>query len=256
MTTTCSLDAVLSAADLLVLAARWDAAIALLRSASVSSPHEAAVLAVAIASAEVDSGWWRGAPNPEAVAQARAQLDDDPALAWELDLLELRHEYRDCFFGGNRTAERGAALTASAAALAESAPTPARRGWVMFWLGVITDNVVEDRAAAPAHYEESLALAESAGDDLVASYPLRHLGDHANESGDVALARQLWERSTSLRQEVGFVPGALAQQLLLGTLAQEAGDKETASAIGTEVARWATAIGAINLVGPAEALQG
>lgn len=85
MTTTCSLDAVLSAAESLVLAARWDVAVALLRSTSVSSPHDEALLAVAVASAEVDRGFWTGSSGREAIALARTRLDDDPALVWELN---------------------------------------------------------------------------------------------------------------------------------------------------------------------------
>lgn len=158
-------------------------------------------------------------------------------------------------FGGTKTASQAAALSATAAELASRAPTTVALGWVEFYLGLIADNIAEDRASAPPHYAESLRLATEAGDDLLASYPLRHLGDHANEAGDVAGAREQWERSTALRQAAGFIPGALAQQLLLGVLAQEAGDKEQAAAIGTETERWATAIGATVLVPSAQALQ-
>ncbi|MBM7786703.1 hypothetical protein [Tenggerimyces flavus] len=256
MTTTCSLDAVLSAADSLVLAARWDVAVALLRSTSVSSPHDAARVAVAVASAEVDRGFWTGSSGGDAIALARKQLDDDPTLAWELDWMELRADYSQALFGGTGTPEQAASLAATASALGAGAPTPVARGWVEFYLGLIADNLAEDRASAPPHYAESLRLATEDGDDLLASYPLRHLGDHANDAGDVAGAREQWERSTSLRQAAGFIPGALAQQLLLGVLAQEAGDKQTAKAIGAEVERWATATGVSVLVPSAQALQG
>jgi hypothetical protein len=253
--TTFPLDTVLSAADALVLAARWDAALDLLGSATVTDPHDTARIAVAIASAEVDRAFWQGTSSRESIASARAVLDGDPVLAWELDWLELRADYRDALFGDAKTPELAASLTATAVVLGDRAPTPAQRGWVAFYLGLIADNVAEDRAAAPSHYEEALALAEKEGDDLLASYPLRHLGDHANESGDVDRARAQWERSTTLRQAAGFVPGTLAQQLLLGTLAQEAGDQTTARAIGAEVARWSAAIGLSVLAGSAEELR-
>lgn len=255
MTITCSLDAVLAAADSLVLAARWDVAVSLLRSTSVSAPHDVARVAVAVATAEVDRGFWQRSPSVDAVAQARKALDGDPALAWELDWLEFRSDYSVALYGDTKTPEQAAALGATAATLYASAPTAVRRGWVAFYRGLVADNIAGDRDSAPAHYEEALALATENGDDLLASYPLRHLGDHANDAGDVAGAREQWERSTALRQAAGFIPGTLAQQLLLGVLAQEAGDKATANAIGTEVARWGAAIGSSVLVSGAQTLQ-
>ncbi|HEY8455963.1 MAG TPA: hypothetical protein VIL34_10230 [Actinopolymorphaceae bacterium] len=113
------------------------------------------------------------------------------------------------------------------------------------------------RALARECYDEALRLAEVDGDDLLLSYALRHLGDHVLEDdSDIALAGTYWERSTTLRQRLGFVPGALAQQLLLATHAQRAGDPTKARVIAEAVGRWAAALGVEWLAAQARGVLG
>ena len=86
---------------------------------------------------------------------------------------------------------------------------------------------------------DSLALCESTGDTLQASYAHRHLGDHAHTAGDLAEARRHWQLSTEQRQAAGHIPGVLAQQALLAVLARDEGNSAAAAAIATETNRWA-----------------
>ncbi|MFI5694365.1 hypothetical protein ACIA58_21120 [Kribbella sp. NPDC051586] len=59
---------------------------------------------------------------------------------------------------------------------------------------------------------------------------------------DLALARQQWERSTELRQKVGHLLGALAQQTLLAVLLRDEGDIAGSQELAAEVNRWATQV--------------
>ena len=97
--------------------------------------------------------------------------------------------------------------------------------------------------AARAEFAAALAAAEEAGDDLVVSEALRHLGYHAGEAGQAEQARQMWERSAELRQRAGAVPYVLSQQLLLAGLARNGGNAEEARAVAGQVRRWARALG-------------
>jgi hypothetical protein len=56
---------------------------------------------------------------------------------------------------------------------------------------------------------------------------------------DLELARAQWERSTELRQKIGHLVGASAQQALLAVLIRDEGDMPGAVALATEVNRWA-----------------
>jgi hypothetical protein len=126
--------------------------------------------------------------------------------------------------------------------LAADAPDDARRGVVTFYAGVMADNLYMRPREAFAHYTTAYQLGEKAGDELLMSLALRHLGDHAHTAGDLALARRQWERSTELRQKVGHLLGALAQQTLLAVLLRDEGDTAGSQALAAEVNRWATQV--------------
>ena len=59
----------------------------------------------------------------------------------------------------------------------------------------------------------------------------------STQSESLALARTHWERSTELRQKVGHLLGALAQQTLLAVLARDEGNPEASRALATEINR-------------------
>jgi hypothetical protein len=170
----------------------------------------------------------------------------DPAAEWDLDMLNLRKTYSTQLFGRSQrggTEGGGEELAEWADRLRESAPDGVRRGMACFYAGVITDNLLGKHESAFASYTEALALGEAGNDDLLASLALRHLGDHAHTAGDLKLAREQWERSTELRQKVGHLLGALAQQALLSVLLRDEGDAAGSRALATEVNRWSNQVG-------------
>ena len=144
------------------------------------------------------------------------------------------------------------ALVTEATRLRDEAPDDARRGWASMCLGWITDNLLADREAAPAHYEPALEAARASGDPVLLFEAQRHLGDHAHDDGDLAGARERWEESTAAGARARHIGGTLSQQQLLAVLHRDEGDEAGARAIAGEVLRWAAAIGAVGIVRQAE----
>jgi tetratricopeptide (TPR) repeat protein len=160
-------------------------------------------------------------------------------------MLQLRKDYSTALFSSDGPMSDGhqpdntEAMAQRAERLRDTAPDDCRASLVTFYSGLIADQLRGVPAAAFAHYTAALELAEQSGDEFVASLALRHLGDHAHTAGDLALARAQWERSTELRQKIGHLLGALAQQALLAVLTRDEGDRPGAVALATEVNRWA-----------------
>ena len=235
------LDEILAAALDLARAGRWERALRLLDAAGPDDPR------VARTAAEValEGDWFAGT----ALAASRlATADRIGGPSWDLDFLRLRHDYRLLLNDRNpqaptALANQAAAIADRAAALADRAPDGGRHGWARMYLGLILDNLVGDRAAAPAHYRVAL----TAGDDLLSWEALRHLGDHDRDHDDRDAARERWERATALGARAGLVCGTLSQQMLLAVLARDGGDEPGAVRLATEVGRWAGAIGASRL---------
>ena len=247
--------ALVAATRALVRACLYDDAEALL-----ALPADPIQPAVALARAElaVSRAYVSGrSPHSDPLHQARAVVNasGDEVTRWDLALQEMRRDFiAQLSEPGTRIADssgrnpaRVAALRRAAETLRETAPDAGRRGWAHFYLGVIHDNVLADRVAAPAHFQRALEGAEVGDDDYLAFEALRHLGDHANDDGDSALARDLWERSTAHAARSGGVAATLAQHLLLAQLARERGEEAAAMLMATEVRRWAEAIGAHRL---------
>ncbi|WP_433073031.1 tetratricopeptide repeat protein [Dactylosporangium sp. CA-052675] len=240
-TATICVDELLAAARGLALAARWEQATGLLDAAAagLSDSPARAVLALAAAEIAVDSAWYSGTEDG---AGRLCEVDED-ALddtgRWDLGFARLRYEYR------GKLRKPDSDLRDRAERFAATAPDARRLGWAHHYLGLIHDNVLEDRAAAPAHYER--ALANAAGDDLLRREAQRHLGDHAHEAGNHAEARERWQEATAVGARAGLVAGTLSQQLLLAVLARDTGDEPGAVALATEVHRWAEAIGAARI---------
>ena len=255
-----------AAARDLMLAGRWDQATALLSCGSGANDAERAVLAVAEAEVAVDHDFWcrtdRGSSVLARASEVVASAPRDPVLGYDLEFLRLRHDYAAELFGPDGVPRFGQdgreaavidALAARAEGLRDAAPDGARGAAATFYAGLIADNLRGDGAAARTAFAAALSLAEEAGDDLVVSEALRHLGYHHGEAGDTEQARQMWERSAELRQRAGAVPYALSQQLLLAGLARDTGDPDQARAVAGQVRRWARALGiAILEAGAAE----
>lgn len=229
------------AARALTRAARFTEAAELLD--STKSDHPA--IAVARADLAVTLDWYRGEQlGQEALRRAEPCVAGDPEATWDLDFLGVRHQYGQFLSSDTRDAQPLNDLRQQAEAVSDRAPDDQRRGWAEQYRGFIADNLFEDRKTAPQHYENALRLAEATGDHYLRFEALRHLGDHAHEAGDLALAQERWEGSAESGARAGAVIGTLAQQLLLAQLAREAGDEAGAVMLAREVSRWTGALGA------------
>jgi hypothetical protein len=250
------LDEVIAAALDLARAARWQRALRLLDAADAAEPGDRDRIARTAAEVAVESDWFAGTALGAGRLATAARLGGD---SWDLDFLRLRHDYRvqvldsGTFRPGpdGKDPDAIAELRARAGELAGRAPDRTRHGWARMYLGLIADNVFAERDAAPDHYAAALHAGES-GDDLLAREALRHLGDHDRDRGDLGTARERWERATALGARAGLVAGTLSQQMLLAVLARDTGDEPGAVRLGTEVARWAGAVGAVRLRDQAE----
>jgi hypothetical protein len=220
---------VVTAATQLMRAGQWTAATALLTAARTDDPAERATLALALAEVAVDQDFAQHTDHGTAALEA--VLDE----SWDLEMLKVRKDYSATLFQSGGGEDLGRRVRA----LIEEAPDEARRGMANFYAGVMADNLYAKPAEAFEHYEAALDLGEKSQDELLSSLALRHLGDHAHTAGDLVLARMHWERSTELRQKVGHLLGALAQQSLLAVLLRDEGDAAGSRALATEVNRWA-----------------
>jgi hypothetical protein len=256
--TTTDLAAVLDAVRALNLAARYDHALALLDATEPAGRSDRLALLVArsevVGRREYTLGVRSGADRSlEEAQQLARELGTGPTAAWDLAMLELRRQYADQLVDGIGPAGRDgsavAAMTVEAARLHGSAPEDGRRGWAAMCLGWFADNLRGDRAEAPAHYAEALALGRAVGDPLLVFEAQRHLGDHAHDDGDHAAALAGWQESATAAAQGGHVLGVLAQQVLLAVLARDAGDEAGARALAAETLRWAEAVGAVRLAG-------
>jgi tetratricopeptide (TPR) repeat protein len=243
-----------SASTALIHAGCWEAAQQLLDGTRPDDERETLTHALAVTEVAVEQDFARGtthAPTKLAVAAEALDKAPDPIAAWDLDLLRLRSEYFAALltadgslqFGPEeRDSAKAEGLAHRASRLRENAPDDRRAGSATFYAGLIADNLRGLAAKAFTNYEAALELAERSGDDLLAAYALRHLGDHAHTAGALGLARTQWERSTELRQKAGSVMGVLAQQGLLAVLARDEGDRAAAFTLATEVHRWARSL--------------
>jgi hypothetical protein len=237
------LDETLAAALALARAARWPQALRLLDAAGPADPR----VALTAAEVAVESDWFAGTALGATRLATAERLGGG---SWDLDFLQLRHDYLGQLLGGGP--RMLPELRERAGALAERAPDQIRHGWARMYLGLIADNLFGDRDAAPDHYAIALRAGES-GDDLLAREALRHLGDHDRDRGDLGAARERWERATALGAGAGLVSGTLSQQMLLAVLARDTGDEAGAVRLAGEIARWAGAVGAVRLHDQAEA---
>ena len=265
--TTTDLSTVREAALDLALATWYDESLRLLDATTPATGDAQGRVLLALTAADVADradhvfGRREAAKRFEALDAELATYAPDTSLAWNVAWLRVRRGYSLAVRhpdGSFRMGPDGRepreldALVAEAARLRDEAPDETRRGWASVCLGWITDNLLADRDAAPAHYELGLAAARASGDPVLLFEAQRHLGDHAHDDGDVRGARERWEESTAAGARARHVGGTLAQQLLLAVLHRDEGDEAGARAVAGEVLRWATAIGAVGIARQAE----
>ncbi|TDU83570.1 hypothetical protein EV138_6034 [Kribbella voronezhensis] len=237
-----ALSPVLQSAGALMRAGRWPEATQLLEAVTPGDPAEAVAVAALRAEVAVDQDFAQlldTAQDPLERFEKALTESPDTTLGWDLAFLKLRKAYGMALRTRDQvTAETSLELSEQAAKLQNSAPDEGRAGHAAFYAGMIAEHLREFPEEAFAHLTAAFELGERSGDKMVISLALRHLGDHAHTAGDLKLARAHWERSTELRQQIGHLLGALAQQTLLAVLTRDEGNPVGAAAIATEVNRW------------------
>lgn len=212
---TLDIESVIDAVRDLVRAGRWDHARHLLDATEPDDGQEAGAVAVARADAEVEQAWWTHRDPDGGVLEAARSLAADSAQAWTVDFAALRSSYagqlRTLNIGGPPDPAVVDRLAADAERLAGQAPDPSGRAYATFYRGLIADLLRGDGAAGEQFYRAAL----DTDDGYVRSYALRHLGGRAEDAGRRDEALELLRESTRLRQQAGFVPGALAQLVMV-----------------------------------------
>jgi tetratricopeptide (TPR) repeat protein len=257
---------VLGAAQELILSGRWELADELLAAARTTDQAEQAALALGRARVAVELRQWRGAGDPaDAVADAAGRIAAlaDATASFDLELLRMFSDYWAELSAGGGSPQLGPAgrdagvlaeLRDRSGRLAATAPDSRRGARAAFYAGLVADNLCAEPDRAQELFTRALELCRPGADDDFAAEALRHLGGCALEAGDLALARQRWERSAELAQRAGWLPLALAQQALLAELAVREGDGAGAMMLGGEVRRWAAELGLGRLAAQAAAV--
>jgi Tetratricopeptide repeat len=117
-------------------------------------------------------------------------------------------------------------------------------GEALFWVGCCHQVVLRDNAAAVPALHRSLELATAAGDRLVMSEVLRHLGIEAHFGGRPDEAIPYLEESSRLRRELGLLAGVASNQIGLAYIAAAQDRRADAAAALAEAAELASAAGA------------
>ena len=257
-----ALSAVLHSTTALMRSGRWADADHLLEAVVPADPAEQLALTALRAEVAVDQDFAQatntGAAALELFEKALTDTPDE-THRWDFAMLTLRKTYGVALRSSDQPVEKvaqGNELGRRAEALRDSAPDHARAGHAAFYAGVIADNLRTQPADAFAHYTTALELGERSSDQMVISLALRHLGDHAHTAGDLKLARAQWERSTELRQQIGHLLGALAQQALLAVLIKDEGNPAGAAVLATEINRWSRQVDLPWLTAETAALSG
>ncbi|GAA0366625.1 hypothetical protein GCM10009530_15550 [Microbispora corallina] len=126
----------------------------------------------------------------------------------------------------------------------------------LFWVGTFHQVVRGDDGAAVPVLERSQREAVRAGDDLTASYALRHLGIAEHRAGRLDAARERLEESTRIRRELGFLPGVAANLVGLAYITAGEGRRDEALALLDEARSVAEAAGAHGIVRHVEEARG
>jgi tetratricopeptide (TPR) repeat protein len=123
----------------------------------------------------------------------------------------------------------------------------------LFHVGLVHQVVRGDSQAALPYFEESYERAGAAGDELVASYAVRHLGFARQEAGDLDRAEEDFRESLELRRRAGWVSGVAAAELALVFLFAEQGRREEALSLAESVRETLSELGAARLLPLVEA---
>jgi tetratricopeptide (TPR) repeat protein len=112
------------------------------------------------------------------------------------------------------------------------------------WTGIYRQVVLLDHDGAEPLLQRAAELATAAGDRVLLSYALRHLGIAAHAAGRLQRARNLLEESTVLRREAGMGAGVAANLVGLIYIAAADGRRGDAVELLAEARLIAAACGA------------
>lgn len=100
----------------------------------------------------------------------------------------------------------------------------------LFHVGLVYDVIRRDYDQATIYHQQAYDMATEAGNKVIASYAIRHLGFAHMAAKDYAAAKETLEESLRLREEAGFVPGAAFSIIALAHWHMTTGDKTAALA--------------------------
>ncbi|MFJ6775759.1 hypothetical protein ACIQOV_33200 [Kitasatospora sp. NPDC091257] len=138
----------------------------------------------------------------------------------------------------DRLDEAQAALGRTSALLPPDAPG---RPLLDFRRGLVAENLLRDRSAAWIAYRRAHEGAGERGDELLRSYTWRHLAALALSRGDRGNAREGFEASLRLREQLGFTVGVAPA---LAALA-EVSEPPEAARLRAEAARLVAGLGGV-----------
>ncbi|MEE1784967.1 hypothetical protein PUR71_18930 [Streptomyces sp. SP17BM10] len=138
----------------------------------------------------------------------------------------------------DRLDEAQAAFGRSSALLPPDAPG---RPLLDFRRGLVAENLLRDRGAARIAYRRAHDGAAERGDELLRSYTWRHLAALALARGDHGHAREGFDASLRLREQLGFTVGVAPALAALAEVTEPA----EAARLRAEAARLVQALGGV-----------
>jgi hypothetical protein len=146
-----------------------------------------------------------------ALAPVRSQ---DPRIVAELEQVTGEVLFWKKLVGGTGTWDEIERHFERARALRESAGDTRGLAESTFYRGLIAQFTAGD---ARAWFEKSLAIARTVDDPLLRSYPVRHLADLAESTGDLDTADRQHREALALRERAGDVLRLFNAQITLAT---------------------------------------
>jgi tetratricopeptide (TPR) repeat protein len=123
----------------------------------------------------------------------------------------------------------------------------------LFHVGLVHQVVRGDHRRARPFFEESYDRARALGDDVLASYALRHIAFCDQDAGDFDAAERRHEEALDQRSRAGWVAGRAAQLLALAEIRAQRGRRDEARALAEEARATFTSLGADRLLAIVEA---
>lgn len=234
-------DEALLRANRLRIAGRWNEALTLLRDvqpvADAPSPAARARLALSTARILAEQAGFGGFDTWEErsqyfdVALTNAQQTTDLALLgeiWDARGMSIHHQYLDT----GRAAEPPDELPSFERGLAYRQQVDDQQGIAesLFHIGLVYGVVRQDHQQALPFFQQSYTLAQTLGDQIIASYAIRHIAFAQHDAGDTPQARTSLQESLHLREQAGFIPGVAMALVMLADADAELGQRTQAIA--------------------------